>query len=242
MTDTQPSKQPPSILYKYLPPERIDVLENLQIRFSSPSDFNDTFDSHYLVQSRGGFAAVAARLRFKRKLGVFCLTEKPNNHLMWVNYAKNHTGFILGFEANVPFFQGSGRTLRKVVYQERPGVYSDAGLDPCFYKSTTWAYEEEWRCAGEFKTIPNESRLITIEPKLIAEIILGAQMEPWHIGRIVQLATALDIADSARFSLSTAVPKSWSFENRRHWVALCNKCEGNGYHIADSKLVDPDGE
>jgi len=36
-----PHKVRPSTFYKYCPPERIDILENLEVRFSSPSDFND---------------------------------------------------------------------------------------------------------------------------------------------------------------------------------------------------------
>lgn len=33
-------------LFKYLPPERVDVLSNLAIRFTPPSEFNDPFESH----------------------------------------------------------------------------------------------------------------------------------------------------------------------------------------------------
>lgn len=32
------------ILYKYLPPDRIDVLQNRRIRFTQPGDFNDPFE------------------------------------------------------------------------------------------------------------------------------------------------------------------------------------------------------
>ncbi len=35
---------PPPILYKYLPPTRLDVLETLKLRFSPPASFNDPFD------------------------------------------------------------------------------------------------------------------------------------------------------------------------------------------------------
>ena len=34
----------------------------------------------------------------KAQRSILCLTEQSNNHLMWVNYARNHTGFVLGFE------------------------------------------------------------------------------------------------------------------------------------------------
>jgi hypothetical protein len=36
---------PPAHLYKYLPPERHDVLANLRIRFTPPGSFNDPYDS-----------------------------------------------------------------------------------------------------------------------------------------------------------------------------------------------------
>ena len=32
------------ILYKYLPPERIDVIQNCKIRFTQYGDFNDPFE------------------------------------------------------------------------------------------------------------------------------------------------------------------------------------------------------
>ena len=36
-------------------------------------------------------------------MGVLCLTERPDNHMMWVNYARNHTGFVIGFDLASPF-------------------------------------------------------------------------------------------------------------------------------------------
>ncbi len=41
------------ILYKYLPPTRIDVLEQLALRFTQPLAFNDPFDSHPYVDTPG---------------------------------------------------------------------------------------------------------------------------------------------------------------------------------------------
>ena len=41
--------RPPHTLYKYYPPERIDVLDRLHVRFSPPTDFNDAFDSFHSV-------------------------------------------------------------------------------------------------------------------------------------------------------------------------------------------------
>jgi hypothetical protein len=38
------------ILYKYLPPERLDVLEKRRIRFTQPGDFNDPFEFRPCIQ------------------------------------------------------------------------------------------------------------------------------------------------------------------------------------------------
>src|SRR6266700_134946 len=38
------------ILYKYLPPERIDVLRNRRIRFTQPADFNDPFEFRPVIK------------------------------------------------------------------------------------------------------------------------------------------------------------------------------------------------
>src|ERR1700733_10768916 len=91
--------EPPPIFYKYSPPERNDVLEMMHVRSSPPSDFNDTFDSHFLVPKSRGREGILDRIRLKNALGILSLTERSDNHLMWVNYARNHTGFVLGLDS-----------------------------------------------------------------------------------------------------------------------------------------------
>ncbi|WP_321413254.1 hypothetical protein [uncultured Desulfobacter sp.] len=46
------------MLYKYLPPERIDVLSNLRIRFSQPRSLNDPFETAPLINFDGKAALV----------------------------------------------------------------------------------------------------------------------------------------------------------------------------------------
>ena len=49
-------------LYKYVPPERIDILANKQIRFTQPGLFNDPFESLPHVRSLGADEAVFAAI------------------------------------------------------------------------------------------------------------------------------------------------------------------------------------
>jgi hypothetical protein len=225
----------PVVLYKYFPPERISVLENMEIRFSRPSEFNDAFDTDYLVPISQGSAAKAERLRLRNKLGIFCLTERADNHLMWVHYAQNHTGFVLGFSAGASFFRDNNRVLDKVSYRNRPKVFGQADVNVCFYKSDKWRYEREWRCVRSFEL--SESRVVGIEPGLISQIILGSQMEPWQIARIVQYASAYEMKD-VQFFRSFPSRKSWTFENKRKIMSVCTKCAGDGYLAEDPKATD----
>ena len=40
-----------------------------------------------------------------RQIGVYCLTEKATNVLMWSHYSQNHEGFLIEFDENHVFFQ-----------------------------------------------------------------------------------------------------------------------------------------
>jgi Protein of unknown function (DUF2971) len=128
-------------LYKYLSPERLDVLRYERIRFSQPNVFNDPFELSTTVGSIFGEgvnpleqAAAATDLgnqllgmvekvaskglqeTVARQFGVLTLTERPDNLLMWAHYARNHEGFVLEVDATHAFFDRpaavGGRTHR----------------------------------------------------------------------------------------------------------------------------------
>jgi DUF2971 family protein len=225
-----PESSVPEVLYKYLPPERIDILESGELRFTSPSQFNDTFDSHYLVPKSQGLKGKTARMRLRSRLGIFCLTERPDNHLMWVHYARNHTGFVLGFNARASFFRENNRVLRKVIYRRGPRVFSEADMNVCFYKSAHWRYEQEWRCVRSFEGW--ESRVAGVEPELITHIIFGSRMETWQIARIVLYTTALEMIHT-QFLLSSPSRTSWTIENHPKKISICTNCDGDGYLMKD---------
>ena len=79
-----PPAPPPSILYHYYGPQRIDALETLTIRFNRPAKFNDTFDSEF----RSAVPDPRARALHLTRLGIFCLTENPDNHLISTYHSK----------------------------------------------------------------------------------------------------------------------------------------------------------
>jgi hypothetical protein len=102
---------------------------------------------------------------FNQALGVLCLTTKFDNLLMWAHYANSHTGFVIEFDGDHPFFKRefldvSSLTgideeltkdyghLIKVDYQDqRPqiSVSSVKSFESFLVKSREWEYEDEWR-------------------------------------------------------------------------------------------------
>ena len=156
------------------------------------------------------------------------MTERSDDHLMWVNYARNHTGFVIGFDARAAFFCEDGRVLRKVDYKERPPVLLDANVDACFIKSTVWAGEAEWRCVRVFESA--ESRLIDVDASLVTQIIFGFRMEDWRIARI---APYVEVYERASFFRSTPSRSGFTFDNQPTKLAACQHCDGNGYTMTD---------
>ena len=74
------------------------------MRFSPPGEFNDTFDTEYSARAPDPKERVR-RLKFRSSRGILCLTETADDPSMWVHYAHNHTGFVVGFDGNAGFVQ-----------------------------------------------------------------------------------------------------------------------------------------
>ena len=98
------------------------------------------------------------------KFGLLCLTEKPDNELMWSHYADSHKGFAIGFKSDHPYFNqrksdlDQTNFLQKVIYtKQRPSLaFFDPEADEAaavpkliqqifLTKSLNWKYEKEWR-------------------------------------------------------------------------------------------------
>jgi Protein of unknown function (DUF2971) len=229
---TVPKTDPPQILYKYYPPERIDVIENLDVRFSSPSEFNDAFDSYHLLPRSADPKTKRRRARMRSDLGVFCMSERAESQTMWVNYAKNHTGFVIRFDSAADFFEDDGRTLRKVVYQDKPPIFDMPDENGCFYKSPEWRNEDEWRCIRSFGK--DERRMVAFRWSMVKCIIFGHQIDRWMISRIVQWSTILSTAEDTEIPMllsSNPLPREWRFVNEEKHFVMCEHCNGDGYTV-----------
>lgn len=105
-------------------------------------------------------------------MGMFCLTETPDNLLMWVHYAEEHEGVCIKFDLlNDPYTFSS---LVKMNYSS--GFMNIDLLKPekdvvelLHHKSVDWMYEKEYRILKEV------IGLVEMKPSAISEIIFGCR-------------------------------------------------------------------
>lgn len=126
-------------------------------------------------------------------LGALCLTEKPQNLLMWAHYADHHRGAVIEFDENHEFFnrrvgpQDEFRHFRKVSYTgSRPTVFlnDSTAVEFFYFKSKEWEYEQEWRLIVPLNDcsdrISNRTGLpiclLAVPPTCIAAVAVGVRM------------------------------------------------------------------
>jgi hypothetical protein len=180
------------ILYKYVPPERIDILESGLVAFSAPAAFNDPFEAKLIFppmapetpKLEGGLAYAhymrdtILRLTLEHApnvIGVLSLSEKRDNLLMWAHYAAQHTGFVIGFDSENPALVAQQKRIgrphdpEKIAYSsERParGQMVDITLhDLYFLKSEEWEYEAEWRYT---RLLRNATKTLEMDGKKVS--------------------------------------------------------------------------
>ncbi|PKG79883.1 hypothetical protein CXF80_17080 [Shewanella sp. Actino-trap-3] len=135
-------------LFKYLPPERIDVLENMKIRFTSVVSLNDPYES---LMRLGDVNAFVDHKRGDNGFKFVSLSRNNANLLMWSHYSASHEGYVLAFDRNHSFFS----TAQAVRYRRIRANFNGAKMSCCskedvlkqvvLEKAVDWAYEEEER-------------------------------------------------------------------------------------------------
>jgi hypothetical protein len=136
--------------------------------------------------------------------GVLCLSERPDNLLMWSHYADQHRGLLLGFDGRHPFFEqrqspdDEFHHVRRVRYAvERPRTTALGLLGPhtLLTKSEEWQYEQEWRMLVRFEHFPHhvvhersgDVHLVPIPRSSITDVILGCRAARETVEAVVDL-------------------------------------------------------
>ena len=104
---------------------------------------------------------------------------------MWMEYAGDGKGFVVGFStAHLGFGQltSPGR-IGKVSYSDEPfgtflGILENEGIAPLFRKRTKYAFELEWRSIRMLQRLEakeNKVFLSPFDPASVSEIIVRAE-------------------------------------------------------------------
>lgn len=126
-------------------------------------------------------------------VGVYCVSAKYDDILMWSHYADDHKGICLEFDGEAELMAHA----QKVKYSQKRvpimAYYDDKETSmtkALLTKSLQWAYEEEWRLIN-YKKGPGT---VEFKPESLTGIVLGA------------LASANTVAEVERWAKARSHP------------------------------------
>lgn len=136
------------MLYKYLPPDRVDVIQSSRIRFTQLLSLNDPFE-HCLLIGKHEYALSEKESKDETKF--VSLSRNNSNLLMWSHYADSHKGFCIELTKNDNYF----KYALSVRYRRFRSSFNGVDLNTtsaanitkqiALEKAIDWAYEEEER-------------------------------------------------------------------------------------------------
>lgn len=106
-------------------------------------------------------------------VGVFCVSTKRDEILMWSHYADAHKGVCLEFDGYGPLMAHAHQVIYSAA-RTPVNPYEDDGFavdQAMLTKSLHWKYEEEWRLVN-YEGGPGK---IQYRPENLTGIVLGAQ-------------------------------------------------------------------
>lgn len=139
------------------------------------------------------------------EFGLICLSEVPDDILMWSHYTRGHTGLLIGFDTASELFAES--PLHRVDYKRERvlmGHYVDPRNPPMSEmvkaliktKSENWSYEKEWRqmhvlarCLSEPDSTKSDRPIYhkAISPLAVCEVITGCRCDVVGIAKTLSL-------------------------------------------------------
>jgi len=116
------------ILYKYFKYEDgLAAFDSRKCVFTKPAHFNDPFELNYLKKTLSSFDShhyYSSKWldSIINNSAITCFTKQPLNPLMWSHYADSHSGLVIGYEVDIPFFTSSEHNI--VTIHDGDVVYS----------------------------------------------------------------------------------------------------------------------
>ncbi len=182
-----PSCSHPGIttLYKYVSfnQNSLAILVNQEVWFGKANDLNDPFEFQFSLTSKNASgipiskSSIEDAMQDSKEIGVFSLSEIPDNILMWSHYSDHHRGFCIEF-ARHPNNRLGGSECVPVIYDGDTPEYNSTELEKeeafariATTKSEYWRYEQEWRMISK-----NKGNRTFHLPAPITAIIFGERM------------------------------------------------------------------
>lgn len=145
-----------------------------------------------MVSSRGRFLSDMERATSEtlNRVGIYSLTTKPLDLLMWPHYGNNHRGVCVRFDVDA--LTMAGMIPFPVDYSETRPV-CDTMIEPAvewlekavLTKGIAWAYEDEWRIVEN----RGARKLVTPLRPVIDGVLLGANISPQHRDEVLSWAS-----------------------------------------------------
>jgi len=133
------------------------------------------------------------RKLIREAIGIFCLSEKSNNILMWSHYADGHKGICIELKPSSSTHLKFFRNSMPVLYQNRFPVIEyyndqssegDQAIAAHATKDSNWAYEKEWRVFSM-----GGSEVQTLPEGLISGVIMGCAISDEHRHLVLEWAS-----------------------------------------------------
>jgi hypothetical protein len=124
-----------------------------------------------------------------KRMGIFSVSGRNNDILMWGHYSNSHKGFCVGFDTAELLKTEGVDFIGKVEYcSEFPTIIPNGSLEfqfenQIFSKWDKWDYEDEFRLTKNHI----ENRKITIPKAAFKEVILGYQMPERERLKLIKL-------------------------------------------------------
>lgn len=171
-----------------------------------PNEFNPGLREIVADILRGKLAPIEAlgicadwMRRERDHYGVLSLSRTATSLPMWAHYCAEHTGIVVGFDADHSVFHDGGPSVRPVLYTAQcPEVVFSrmTGIDMWFTKNAQWTYEEEMRHTKILPEIrqgtPHDERghpvfLFELPRDCVTSIIAGSRASQDTISAIREL-------------------------------------------------------
>ncbi|MBI1768864.1 MAG: DUF2971 domain-containing protein [Bacteroidetes bacterium] len=134
--------------------------------------------------------------------GIVSLSAIWDSILMWGHYARNHTGFCVGFNEerlqNSRLFGKGGMVKYRNEFPKVNPIEDytpQAGFRQTHTKALDWDYEKEYRLFKLFTTKPTkpEDRIVELDKSFYSEIVIGLKFPDDQVDTIMEIAKDIGV-------------------------------------------------